>query len=211
MKKLLLSLFAGTLAAGLGTAAAATDCDKSAENLEAAIKKEPEAVLLHLTRSLSKSGDCACELVKIAIEASDADIPMVRQIVTAAVMIDGVKAATVAECATAVKPEAASEIKAALSEVYEGADKGDIVVVEDPVEDFDNFNQTVSGVYMIPPIAGGRGVDERQILRDLGFTESSINRILSGQATAADIIREQIRRRTGGGTGGNTTPPPQSP
>ncbi|MEM9478529.1 MAG: hypothetical protein AAGA58_02580 [Verrucomicrobiota bacterium] len=214
MKPTFYTLLSGVLAIGLNTASAAKDCDKAAEKLESAIEKKPEEVLVLLTKSLGKNEDCACELIKVAIETTDADVALVRQIVTAAVLVEDVNPATVAECAIAARPEAASAIKAALVEVTESAtvDEEDRIIVDRSSSDFPEWgNGVVSGVYMIPPIAGG-GPDLRAVLRAQGFSNETIERILAGLTTAEEVIREQLRRRpTRPTTVIITTPTPQSP
>ncbi len=128
------------------------------------IAKTPSKVLVIVDEAISKNESCACEIVKAAIEAADAkkNGALVREIVVTAVNSAQGMAATIAECAVAVSPSSASEIKSGLSEVFEGASggakstyyssKGGKEVVEE-VEDFGPEPVVISGVYLIAPVA----------------------------------------------------------
>jgi hypothetical protein len=168
---------------------AAADCDAVGAEVKKQVVKTPSKVLVIVDAAITKNESCACEIVKAAIEAADAkkDADLVREIVVTAVTAAQGMAATIAECAVAVSPSSAAEIKAGLSEVFEGAEGGAkdvyysskgakevVVEVEAPAP------IVISGVYLINPVApsaGGVGVSE-EALRELRDLEKDILRVL---------------------------------
>jgi hypothetical protein len=132
------------------------------------VAKSPSKVLVIVDEAISKNESCACEVVKSAIEAADAkkNGALVREIVVTAVNAAQGMAATIAECAVAVSPSSASEIKAGLSEVFEGAKGGgknvyysskggkEIIEEEEPQAP---EPVVISGVYLIAPVAPSAG------------------------------------------------------
>lgn len=223
MKKLQIiagiSIFA--LAAGT-TFGAEQKCEKVEEKVAAAIEEEPEKILMIVDEAVTKNEECACAIVKMAIESADADEKLVAQIVTAAIYASTENAAVIAECGIAARPEAAAEVKAALKEVFEGAKSGSKQpvsakgVIVDSTPDYEPTNGVVSAVYMIPPISGGGSsgglTDDqiRELARELGVSVSVLRRILEpGGPDINDIIRRRttvpVSRQL------TTTPTPQSP
>jgi hypothetical protein len=152
------------LIASLSGIAFAGDCESVGASVKKDIAKTPSKVLVIVDQAISKNESCACEIVKAAIEAADAkkNGALVREIVVTAVNSAQGMAATIAECAVAVSPSSASEIKSGLSEVFEGASggaksayyssKGGKEIIEE-VEDFGPEPVVISGVYLISPVA----------------------------------------------------------
>ncbi|MEM0896782.1 MAG: hypothetical protein AAGJ79_07830 [Verrucomicrobiota bacterium] len=216
-------IFAGISILALATATALgaeENCEKVEERVAEAIKAEPEKTLLIVDEQVAKNESCACVIVKTAIEASEADNKAVAQIVKTAIYASTENAAVIAECGTAARPEAASEIKAALKEVFEGATSGKKPskapkVVVDSTPDHERKAGVVSAVYMIPPISGGSsgGLTEdqiRELAKELGISVSALRKILEpGGPDINDIVRRRttvpVSRRL------TTTPAPQSP
>ena len=168
IKKTLTGLATLVSLAGL---AVAGDCETVGAKVKKDIAKSPEKVLVIVDDAISKNESCACEVVKAAIEAADAEKNnvLVREIVVTAVSAAQGMAATIAECAVSVSPSSAPEIKAGLSEVFEGAKGGakDVYysskgakIVEHEEEETDDYGPApvvISGVYLIAPVAPSAG------------------------------------------------------
>ena len=188
-----LQLVKSSLAAVVATAvvtgsAFAADCESIGKKVTAAVKENPSKVLSIVDKMISKNESCACEIVKAAIETSKATKSEVREIVMTAVSAANGMAATIAECALAVAPEAAAEIRAGLSEVFEGAEEGDEEeedVVVDESEDFNGVPPAVSGVYLIAPVTPARGTADDDLAAALA----------AAQRERARLLRELRRQR----------------
>lgn len=201
---------AAVIAFAAGTAfAAAVDCDRVGEKTTAAIEKNPSEILVVVNDMITKNDTCVCEVVTAAIKAVDADKEQVRQIVVTAVSAANTKAAEITECALAAAPGAATEIRAGLSEVFEGGEaysaKGKQVMVEETT-DFGQDPVAISGVYLISPGApAGANFD-------LGLSEEDLKRIQRLERLARDLAqRLRDRPRPGGGGGGGGQTPVQMP
>jgi len=175
--------------------ASAADCDAIGAKVKQDIAKTPSKVLVIVDDAVAKNESCACEIVKAAIEAADAkkDAALVREIVVTAVNAAQGMAATIAECAVAVSPSSASEIKAGLSEVFEGAKGGAKNVyysskgAKEVVEEEDDFGPApivISGVYLIDPVApsaGGLSAASERALEKAREREENLLRILRNE------------------------------
>jgi hypothetical protein len=109
------------------SAVAAPDCDTVAKKVSTDVAAKPERVLVIVEDAIVQSESCSCEIIKAAIAASKAPTKLVGQIVFTAVTVSNGMAATIAECAVAVAPDAASEIKAAVQKALEDAPKVEAV------------------------------------------------------------------------------------
>ncbi|MGI9239706.1 MAG: hypothetical protein ACR2RV_02835 [Verrucomicrobiales bacterium] len=189
--------------------ALADDCETVGASVKKDVAKTPSKVLVIVDEAISKNESCACEIVKAAIEAADAkkDGALVREIVVTAVNSAQGMAATIAECAVAVSPSSAAEIKSGLSEVFEGASggaksayyssKGGKEVVEE-VEDFGPEPVVISGVYLIAPVAPSAS------------SIYAVEELEQRQEDLLRLLRRELQRR-GRDTGdGGTTRPVQS-
>ena len=140
-----------------------TPCDKISADVREAVSKDPAKVLMVVEDALVINETCACEIIKAAIAASNADEATVIQIVQTALAVAPKMAAVIAECATAAAPAAGPAI-AALGTSGEPT----TVVAESPtgvvasvspvapvdVPDFSNAWATnVRGVYLVQPAA----------------------------------------------------------
>ena len=193
--------------------AAAGDCDAVGAKVKKAVAKTPSKVLVIVDDQISKNESCACEIVKAAIEAADAkkDSALVREIVVTAVNAAQGMAATIAECAVAVSPTSASEIKSGLSEVFEGAKGGGKSVYysskgasKDPGDD-DDYGPApivISGVYLIAPVAPSAGslefIDQR--------TREDLERADDREAELLRLLRREQQRGRGAGDGSTSRP-----
>lgn len=188
--------------------AVAKECDTIGASVKKAVTAKPAKVLVIVDETISKNEACACEVVKSAIEASSADKALVREIVVTAVTAAQGMAATIAECAVAQAPEAASEIKAGLSEVFAGAKSGGgknvvynsgysskggkNVVIEEETTDFGPEPVVISGVYLIAPVAPSSG----------GFGNQELEDEIDEQNALISRLRRQANdNRDGGGDG----------
>lgn len=180
----------------------AADCDDIGSKVKASIEKAPETLLVVVDKMVSKNEACACEIVKAAIEASRADKKLVRDIVVTAVSAANGMAATIAECALAAAPEAATEIRAGLSEVFEGAESGGKNVMEngknvvvDESDDFGAAPVAVSGVYLIAPIAPSAASfqDPQVLARQLGISLALAKEIIRTGDTLVEVLNRRKR------------------
>jgi len=120
MKKTL-SLILMTSALAVFTAQAGEDnCERVASRVVSGIKSDQSEVLNIVSREVSRSPGCACEIVKSAIMASkgardtNADSKLVGQIVEVAISAAPDQMRLIVQCATSVAPDAVSEINEAV-------------------------------------------------------------------------------------------------
>ena len=215
--KYTLAVTAGLISSA--TLSLAADCDATGAKVKSSIEKSPEKLLVIVENAVSKNESCACEVVKAAIEASNADKQVVRDIVVTAVSAASEMAATIAECALAAAPEAAAEIRAGLSEVFEGgeaysAGKNSKNVVVDESNDFGPDPIAVSGVYLIAPVAPSAasfGTDVRRLAQQLGISQREAALILRN-GSLTEVLRRRVRQPRDDDRGGdNSTPTVQTP
>lgn len=107
------------VAAALGMLPAATmaevDCLKVSVSVKHAVAAKPAEVLQIVEAEISANQDCACEVVKAAIEASKADNKTIAAIVETAATAAPDKMRLVSQCAVAVAPEALADVQAVMS------------------------------------------------------------------------------------------------
>lgn len=119
MKK---SYFVGVFGSALllMSANAQTDCAKTSQRVKNAVKAEKSAALEIVSKEVAAGPDCACEIVKAALEAAAADPKAVAAIVEAAINAAPDKVDIISKCALAVAPDAAAEIKAVVDKLGNG-------------------------------------------------------------------------------------------
>ena len=151
----------------MANAGSRTPCDKISADVREAVSKDPAKVLMIVEDALVINETCACEIIKAAIVASNADEATVIQIVQTALAVAPKMAAVIAECATAAAPAAGPAIAAlgaggegttVVAESPTGGGKGVVASVSPvaPVDvpDFSNAWATnVRGVYLVQPAA----------------------------------------------------------
>jgi hypothetical protein len=103
------------MGAGNGGAEGRPSCAEVARKIQSDVAARPERVLIIVEDALVVDESCACEVVKAAIVASKAGPKLVGHIVFTAVTATAKSAALIAECATAASPDAAAEIRSALT------------------------------------------------------------------------------------------------
>jgi len=106
-------------AAGLALLPAASladqDCVKLAVSVKHAAAARPAKVLEIVEAELTANPDCACEIVKAAIQGAEADAKTVASIVETAAMAAPDKMRLVSQCAVAVAPDALGDVQAVIS------------------------------------------------------------------------------------------------
>jgi hypothetical protein len=119
MKK---SYFVGVFGSALllMSANAQTDCAKTSQRVKNAVKADKSAVLEIVSKEVTAGPDCACEIVKAALEAASAEPKAVAAIVEAAINAAPDKINIISKCALAVAPDAAAEIKAVVDKLGQG-------------------------------------------------------------------------------------------
>ena len=106
-------VFAGTPAA----MAEGSDCYDLSVAVTKAVSSAPSNVLEIVQLQVAASPECACEVVKAAIVATEADRKLVGQIVATAIEAAPDKMRIVAQCAIAVAPDALPNVQAILAKL----------------------------------------------------------------------------------------------
>jgi hypothetical protein len=91
------------------------DCPNISLSVEQRIKLDPSSTLEIVEVELQANSSCACEIVKSAIKASEADVPMVVAIVETSILAAPETMNLAAQCAIAAMPEALAGIQALLA------------------------------------------------------------------------------------------------
>lgn len=116
MKKTLkLALFGAAFSAVTSSGLLAADCAQLAASVTAAVNEAPAKVLETVQSQIAANSGCACEIVRAAITASDAEKDAVAAIVRTAIMAAPEEARLIAQCAVATAPDAIAEVQAVLS------------------------------------------------------------------------------------------------
>lgn len=100
------------------------DCDSIGQDIAQNSAKSPERLLFIVEDALRSHENCACEVVKSAIEATKGNKEVIGQIVQLAINIAPSKAAEVAECSIAMAPTAVEEINAAMDQALSDKKRG---------------------------------------------------------------------------------------
>lgn len=101
----------------LATASAEVDCLKLALTVKQAVANEHSKVLEIVSKEVSAAPNCACEVVKAAIEGCEAKPKTVAAIVEAAATAAPDQLRIIAQCAVAVAPDALAEVQAVLAKL----------------------------------------------------------------------------------------------
>jgi len=144
--KALILTAAGLFAGFSAQAGDVTNCDKVAVDLRAAITADPAKVLLLVEDAMVANETCACEIVKTAILASQANSDLMKQIVLTATNVAPNKSAMIAECATAIAPDRSKEVADTVKQS---------IGVQPDSPDYQKAAPDIRGIYLIQPAAGG--------------------------------------------------------
>jgi hypothetical protein len=109
------ALVAACLSVFPATAVAGVDCLELALSVKHAAAAKPSAVLELVEKEVTANPDCACEVVKAAIQGSEADSKTVASIVETAATAAPDKMRLVSQCAVAVAPESLGDVQAVMS------------------------------------------------------------------------------------------------
>lgn len=109
------ALFGAVLALVTPAYAEGTDCYKVYTVVKNAVAAQPDKVLELVKTNVAQNESCACEVVKAAIVASDADKKLVAGIVEAAIASAPGKVRIIGQCAVAVAPDALAEVQAVVT------------------------------------------------------------------------------------------------
>lgn len=98
-------------------AAPAVDCLALSVAVKNSVSSEQSKVLEIVSKEVSASSSCACEIVKAAIEGANANSQTVAAIVEAASVAAPDQMRLVAQCAVAVAPDALADVQAVLAKL----------------------------------------------------------------------------------------------
>jgi hypothetical protein len=149
--------------------AQSSSCQGIADDVTAAVSKEPGKVLMIVEDALVINESCACEIIKAAILASQADATLVNQIVQTAISVSPKQSGIIMDCATSISPNSvtATDMTAVTSS---GKDVKNPLPVEpapaEPEEDFKPIPSNIRGIYLMQPPAGGFIPDSNGRKRD---------------------------------------------
>jgi len=93
------------------------DCVSVAVVVKNAVVAKPAEILQTVESQVQANPECACEIVKAAIETSKADVKLVASIVETASTAAPEKMRIIAQCAVAVMPESLSDVQAVLAKL----------------------------------------------------------------------------------------------
>lgn len=139
--------------------ASSLTCIQLAARVDEEISKAPKDVLSIVRRAMVDNDACACDIVKTAIKSSRADEELTGLIVEVAVKTQPSRFKEIVECAILAKPEAKSQVRAALERVFgtKGSGKSGKVPVRVPTPVL--FVREIPQIFFFPPPPGGDGND----------------------------------------------------
>ncbi|WP_133793398.1 hypothetical protein [Prosthecobacter fusiformis] len=122
--------------------------------MSAAIQKDPSKALMIVEDALVINESCACEIIKAAILATQADSALVNQIVQTGISVAPKMSGVIMDCASAISPGAAVTNVAIvpsdeLTDSGKNPDKNPLPVAP-PEEEF-IMSPSIRGVYLIQP------------------------------------------------------------
>jgi hypothetical protein len=93
------------------------DCPSVALSVEQRIKLDVSNVLEVVETEVSANPSCSCEIVKMAISTTDADVPLVVSIVETAITAAPDNMRIISQCAIAAMPESIAAVQALLAKL----------------------------------------------------------------------------------------------
>lgn len=142
-------------------AMAGTDCQALSVSVQHAVTAKQAELLQIVEREVSANPGCACEVVKAAIEACEADAEKVAAIVEVAASAAPEHMRLIAQCAVAVAPDALSNVQSVMARL--DPNKGETYSSKEPTPkapvevapafnplDFPGSGPVGPGGYMIP-------------------------------------------------------------
>lgn len=116
MKKTVFSVLL-TASLGIVPAMAAVDCTDLSLSVKNTSTVDPSKVLELVSQEVGAAPNCACEIVKSAIEGSKANVETVAAIVEAAATAAPDQMRLVSQCAVAVAPDALAAVQAVVAKL----------------------------------------------------------------------------------------------
>lgn len=112
----------GAFLAVAAPASIAANAQAAAKRVEAAVKASPSTVLAVVKNEIAKDSGNACEIVKAAIVATEADKKLVAKIVDTAIATAPKKQNLIVACALAIAPDAHANVMAVSAKYNDGGD-----------------------------------------------------------------------------------------
>lgn len=172
MKTITHSVGLALIAAGLFNCASASaaDCVKVAAEVQAAIEQDPAKVLVIVEDAMVANESCACEIIKAALQASNANAELARQIVLTATNVAPNLSTLIAECARGiVVAHGGKEVKQVMDIQPEPS-------ASEGRSDYRTAPADIRGVYLIQPSAGG--VVLKECCDDQPSTKTKVVRVV---------------------------------
>lgn len=148
----------------------ATDCAKVAAQVRTAIEQDPAKVLVIVEDAMVANESCACEIVKAALNSSNANTDLARQIVLTATNVAPNLANLIAECARGVVVARGGK------EVKQVMDIQPVPSEPAAGPDYRTAPADIRGVYLIQPAAGG--VVLKECCNDEPTTKTKVVRVV---------------------------------
>ena len=117
MKKTIYFAFMSLALGSVSASAAEVDCVKLSVAVKHAVSAERASVLEVVTAQINANPGCACEIVKAAIEGTNADAATVATIVEAAATAAPDQMRLISQCAVAVAPESLVNVQHVLAKL----------------------------------------------------------------------------------------------
>jgi len=114
-----------------GKASTTSDCGTISLSVEQQTKLDVARVLEIVEAEVSSNPTCACEVVKAAIKASEADVQLVVAICETAINAAPDSMRIISQCAIATMPESIAEVQALLARIDPNSGDGDIYSSKD--------------------------------------------------------------------------------
>jgi hypothetical protein len=130
-----------------GKPESASDCSKVALSVEARVNLDVAKVLEVVESEVTANPSCSCEVVKTAIKASDADVPLVVSIVETAITASPENMRMISQCAIATMPEAVAEVQALLARLDPNSGDADVYSSKSAKDSKDAKDAKVAAVY----------------------------------------------------------------
>lgn len=108
----------------VGKPAESSDCTTLSLSVEQRVKLDVSKVLEIVEAEVTANPSCACEIVKTAIKASEADVALVVSIVETTINASPENMRIVSQCAIAAMPEAIGEVQALLAKLDPNTGEG---------------------------------------------------------------------------------------
>lgn len=96
---------------------AAVDCSNLVASVKQAVAAQGADTLQIVEREVTANPDCACEVVKAAIQGSNADAQLVAAIVETAATVAPKHMRLISQCAVAVAPDALASVQAVVAKI----------------------------------------------------------------------------------------------